>query len=166
MAKIVEAVRPNTASRIAAEQRAIDGVVQEIEGLRAAQTEALLADDPSEADKLADKIAAAERRLGVRRDRVKALQGQDRREKVDCRQQQKDAALIAFEKKFSDRFLPNTFRRPIWKKARGATSSELVASAPACSARATGEPNCISSYVSCRPVDNRRLACLELGLIK
>ena len=32
--------------------------------------------------------------------------------------------------------------------------------------RAMGQLNCVSSHVSCRPVNDHRLACFELGLIK
>lgn len=103
MAKIVEAVRPTAAQRIESEQRAIAGIEQEIETLRSSQAGALIAEDPSEAERIADAIAKAKHRLGLRNDRVQALQRLQKREAVDRRQREKDAALARFEQRVSDR---------------------------------------------------------------
>ncbi len=102
MAKIVEAIRPTAAHRLAAEQRAIADCEREIADLEQQRAAALLADDPAEAVKLAATIATVRRRVETHQDRVAAFQKQSRREKTDQRQQQKAEALAAFEKNFAD----------------------------------------------------------------
>lgn len=103
MAKIVEAIRPTAAQRIASEQRAIADVEREIAALEEQRGTALLADDPADAVKLGERIESAHRRLRVHGDRIAALQKQGRRETTDRRQQQKSEALASFEKQFADR---------------------------------------------------------------
>jgi hypothetical protein len=103
MARIAEAVRPSAAQRSENERRAIEECEREIEGLRTAHATALLADDPADADKLAEQIAKAERRLSTRRDRLGALHGLNKRELAAQRQRDKDAALVTFEQGFSAR---------------------------------------------------------------
>ncbi len=94
MAKIVEAVRPTPEQRLAAERGAISDVEQEIVGLREIRAAKLLDDDLAEALKIGEKIAAAERRLGVHRDRVEALKREVRRVEQE-RLDRERAALIA-----------------------------------------------------------------------
>jgi hypothetical protein len=103
MAKIVEAIRPTAAHRIAHERQAISDCEREIADLQKARDEQLLADDPGIALATSDKLAAAERRLAVHEKRLKAFEGQGRREATDRRQQQKTEALAAFEKQFAGR---------------------------------------------------------------
>jgi hypothetical protein len=102
MAKIIEAVRPNAAQRIATVQRVIDDAEKELGELRTAQAAKLLDEDAAESIKIADKIEFAERRLGVFRERLAALQKLTRQEKIDQRARQKAEALTAFEKNFAD----------------------------------------------------------------
>ena len=103
MAKIADAVRPNTAAKIASEHRAIAEVEHEIANLRAAQAGKLLDDAPDDAIKLGEKIIFAERRLAVHQQRLAALQKHKRVETTVSRQQQKAAALADLEKKLTAR---------------------------------------------------------------
>lgn len=105
MSKVVQAiVRPNAAAKIASELEAIASLEREIVDLEQQRGTALLADDDAgDAVKLAEKIAAARRRLDTRHDRVAALRMQGRREHTDRRQQAKAEALAVFEKGFADR---------------------------------------------------------------
>ena len=101
--RIMDTIRPTTSSRISAEQSAAAVVEREIADLEQRRAATLLADDPTEALKLAEQISAARRRLDTHQDRLKALADQSRREKVDDRQQRKDATLAAYQRKFGAR---------------------------------------------------------------
>lgn len=103
MTKIIQAVRPTAAHRIAAEQRAIADVERELADLEQQRAAALLLDDPAEALKLGTTIATARRRLETHQDRLKAFHAQGRRETGTRRQQQKAEALAVFEKQFAER---------------------------------------------------------------
>jgi hypothetical protein len=104
MAKIVEAVRPSAAQRIATERSAIAEVEREIAELEQQRAARLVSDDdPAEALKLAGRIAEAYRRLETRLDRIKALERHGKRERTDRRQTAKAAALSEFEKRFAAR---------------------------------------------------------------
>jgi hypothetical protein len=104
MAKVAEAIiRPTTAQKIAAAEREIGSIEQEIRALEESRAAQLLDDDPAEALKLADRITAAQRRLVTHHDRIAAFAKQSKRERTDRRQQEKDQALAVFEKHFTER---------------------------------------------------------------
>lgn len=103
MSRIIAAVRPTTAQKRAATERAIAATETELSELRTALVAALVDDDEGvEAAKLSNRIAAAEQRLSLQRARLAALAKQNRRETTDHQQQQKAEALAAFEKNFAD----------------------------------------------------------------
>lgn len=64
---------------------------------------ALLAESADEAVKLSERIAIARRRLETSQDRVKAFQAAARQASTDQREQQKSAALAAWERKFANK---------------------------------------------------------------
>jgi hypothetical protein len=129
LAKIAEAVRPSIAQRIAAEERAIDEATRDIDGMRTALAAKLLTDDdPTEADKLADAIAKADRRLGIRQDRLAALQGSKKREAADDRHRQKDISLGIFEQTLSNRVAAAA----LVDKAAAEFAASLIAYRAAC----------------------------------
>jgi hypothetical protein len=86
MAKIVEAVRPTAASKMAAECDRVAAVEREIADLEQAKAAKLLEDDETEALKLGDKIATATRRLALHQERVAGFRKQHRRETIAARQ--------------------------------------------------------------------------------
>jgi hypothetical protein len=103
MSRIVQAVRGTPAQRVETERRAIADVEREIADLEQQRADKLVADDPAEAVKLAEKIAAAHRRLETHNDRLTAFLAQARRHRTATRQEQKTAALAELERKFADR---------------------------------------------------------------
>jgi hypothetical protein len=94
MTRIVQAVRGTPTQRLEAERRAAADVEREIADLEQRRADALLADAPDDALALAERIEAAERRLATHAD--------GRRAATDKRQQEKEAALEAFEKNFAE----------------------------------------------------------------
>jgi hypothetical protein len=103
MTKIVEAVRPTAAQRIAAEHRAIADVEREIAQLEQRRSDALLADDAAEPLKLAEQIAAARRRLDTQHDRVAALRGEARRQAHLAADRERADRIAVTEKALRDR---------------------------------------------------------------
>jgi hypothetical protein len=103
MAKIAEAVRPSPEQRIAAEHLAIADVEREIGELEQHRGGALLADDPAEPLKLAEKIAAARRRLDTHKDRVAALQAEVRRQAQLALDRERADLIASTEKALRDR---------------------------------------------------------------
>jgi hypothetical protein len=81
MAKIVEAVRPTAAQRIAAEERALSDIERKITNLSDARSAKLIeSDGVDDVATLDREIAAQHQTAGILRDRIEALHGEVRRQ--------------------------------------------------------------------------------------
>jgi hypothetical protein len=104
MTKIVEAVRPTAARRIAAEERALSDIERKIASLSDTRAAKLLESDGVEQiAKIDQELEAQHKAAGILRDRVEALHGEVRRQAQLAADRERADRIAVTEKALRDR---------------------------------------------------------------
>jgi hypothetical protein len=104
MTKIVEAVRPTAAQRIAAEERALSDIERKIASLSDTRAAKLLESDGVEQiAKIDQELEAQHKAAGILRDRVEALHGEVRRQAQLAADRERADRIAVTEKALRDR---------------------------------------------------------------